>query len=274
VFGALTASSLVIGWLLSRHFTKPLSRLVGVAKAVAQGDLTARSNLTSTDEIGTLATTFDAMTERLQRQHLATIAALASAIDARDPSTAGHSVRVGDLSAALGTEVGLPSASLYHLRVGGILHDIGKIGIRDNILLKPGRLTAKERAAIQAHPRIGLTILAAAELPPEVLAIVGGHHERLNGTGYPLNLTAEELSVFPRIAAVADVYDAVTTDRPYRAAMNPEEALRLLRKEAAAGLLDPDIVAAMVRLSGWWEEHRAEFAAAAGDAGTITAAVA
>ncbi len=255
-FGTLTLLALLIGWLLARNLTKPLSRLVRTARAVSSGDLSARANLHGRDEIGTLAATFDAMTERLQRQHVATIGALASAIDARDPYTAGHSVRVGELSAELGQALGLPSPALYHLRVGGILHDIGKIGVRDSVLLKPAALTPEERALIEEHPRIGLSILASADLPPEVLAIVGGHHERLNGKGYPLGLTEEELSVFPRIAAVADVYDAVTSDRPYREGMSPQDALHLLRREAEAGLIDPEVVAAMVRIAGMWEERR------------------
>jgi putative nucleotidyltransferase with HDIG domain len=196
------------------------------------------------------------MAERLERQHLATIGALASAIDARDPYTAGHSVRVGDLSADLGGAMGLPGPSLHHLRVGGLLHDIGKIGVRDTVLLKPGALTPEERKLIERHPTIGLEILASAELPQEVLEIVGGHHERLNGSGYPLGLGADELSVFPRITAVADMYDAITTDRPYRTGMTMSEALALLTRDAESGLIDPEVVATMHRIAKLWEERR------------------
>jgi putative nucleotidyltransferase with HDIG domain len=142
------------------------------------------------------------------------------------------------------------------LRVGGLLHDIGKIGVRDTVLLKPGPLTAEERRLIEQHPTIGLQILESAELPKEVLAIVGGHHERLDGSGYPLGLSAEEISVFPRITAVADVYDALTTDRPYRAGMTVEQALAILLKEAEAGQMDPEVVATMQRIASLWEERR------------------
>jgi putative nucleotidyltransferase with HDIG domain len=256
IFGAITLAVVAIGWAVSRRLTNPLSRLVLAAQAVSGGDLSARSNVRTGDEIGLLGASFDSMAERLEDQHLSTIGALASAIDARDPYTAGHSVRVGDLSAELGRELGLPRPALHHLRVGGLLHDIGKIGVRDTVLLKAGSLSAEERRLVEQHPTIGLRILESAKLPREVLAIVGGHHERLNGTGYPLGLTAEELSVFPRVAAVADVYDALTTDRPYRASMTPLEAFRILQQDAADGRMDPEVVAAMRRIIKAWEERR------------------
>ena len=256
IFGAIAAAAVAIGWLVARNLTGPLGRLVRAATAVAQGDLSARSNVRTGDEIGVLGESFDAMAAKLERQHLATIGALASAIDARDPYTAGHSVRVGDLSAELGLALGLPKPSLHHLRVGGLLHDIGKIGVRDTVLLKPGALTPEERRQIEQHPAIGLQILESAELPKEVLDIVGGHHERLNGKGYPLGLGAEEISVFPRITAVADMYDALTTDRPYRAGMTVEDALALLVKDARMGAIDPEVVATMQRIASLWEERR------------------
>ncbi len=256
IFGTIALASVAVGWLIARNLTGPLGRLVRAATAVAQGDLSARSNVRTGDEIGVLGESFDAMASKLERQHLSTIGALASAIDARDPYTAGHSVRVGDLSAELGLALGLPKPSLHHLRVGGLLHDIGKIGVRDTVLLKPGALTPEERRQIEQHPTIGLQILESAELPKEVLEIVGGHHERLNGKGYPLGLGAEEISVFPRITAVADMYDALTTDRPYRAGMTVQEALELLVKDARLGAIDPEVVATMQRISKLWEERR------------------
>jgi putative nucleotidyltransferase with HDIG domain len=256
IFGAITVAVIAVGWLIARNLTGPLNRLVFAASAVSNGDLSARSNVRTGDEIGVLGVSFDAMATRLEQQHLATIGALASAIDARDPYTAGHSVRVGDLSAELGLSLGLPKPALHHLRVGGLLHDIGKIGVRDTVLLKPGKLTAKERKQIEQHPAIGLRILESAQLPHEVLEIVGGHHERLNGTGYPLGLGAEELSVFPRITAVADMYDALTTDRPYRLGMSTEEALAILFADADSGLVDPEVVASMQAIARLWEERR------------------
>ncbi|MGE0601273.1 MAG: HD domain-containing phosphohydrolase [Dehalococcoidia bacterium] len=256
IFGAITAAVIAIGWLVARHLTSPLSRLVAAATAVSDGDLSARSGVRTSDEIGLLGASFDSMAERLEGQHLATIGALATAIDARDPYTAGHSVRVGDLSAEIGSAMGMPGSAVHHLRVGGLLHDIGKIGVRDTVLLKPGALTDEERLLIEQHPTIGLRILEGARLPREVLEIVGGHHERLDGSGYPLGLSADEISMFPRITAVADVYDAITTDRPYRTGLSPQEALRTLWREADAGILDPEAVATMRRIARLWEERR------------------
>ncbi|MBA4181571.1 MAG: hypothetical protein C0506_13355 [Anaerolinea sp.] len=257
IFGGITVAVMAVGWLIARELTGPLGLLVAAATSVSKGDLSARSNVRTGDEIGMLGMRFDAMAERLEQQHIATIGALASAIEARDPYTAGHSVRVGDLSAELGSGMGMPRPALHHLRVGGLLHDIGKIGVRDTVLLKPGRLSDDERRLIEQHPTIGLRILESADLPREVLEIVGGHHERLNGSGYPLGLSAEELSMFPRITAVADVYDALTTDRPYRPAMSPQEALRILWRDAEAGLMDSEVVATMRRIVQLWEERRA-----------------
>ncbi len=256
IFGAVTLLVLGIGLLVARHFAIPLLRVVVAARQLAGGDLSARTGVHGTDEIGVLASTFDVMAARLQRQHLATIGALASAIDARDPYTAGHSTRVGDLAYQIGRELGLASNRLQHLRVGGYLHDIGKIGIRDSVLLKQGALTAEERALIEEHPAIGLRILAPADLSPEVLAIVGEHHERLNGSGYPAQLSGDEITIFPRIVSVADVYDALATSRPYRAAMTRDEAVAFLLREAAAGTLDPEVVNGLKKVLPAWEADR------------------
>lgn len=255
LFASATVAVLVIGWLLARLLTVPLLALARTARAVANGDLSARTGLTGSDEIAQLAETFDLMTAKLQRQHLGTLRALVSAIDARDPYTRGHSVRVGQLARTLGVGLGLQGASLQHLLVGGYLHDIGKIGIRDAVLLKPGALNRDERRLVEEHPTIGLTILESVELPAEVLAAVGGHHERLGGQGYPDALRDDQVTIYPRIVAVADVFDAVITDRPYRAAMELAEVLDLLDREVEEGLLAGDVVAVMRGIAGAWVER-------------------
>ena len=229
---------------------------MAAARAVAAGDLSVRSAVRTRDEIGVLASSFNSMTERLQHQHLATIRALTSAIDARDPYTAGHSVRVGQLAVEIGTALGLPGAQLQHLEIGGYLHDIGKIGVRDAVLLKPSALTPEEHQIVQDHPRVGLDILAPVEPAPEVTEFVGAHHEKLGGDGYPNHLRSQDLSIIARIAAVADIYDALTTDRPYRAAMSPEQALEILKREAAAGSLDRQVVTTFSGLVSRWEKRR------------------
>jgi len=258
--GLLFAVGMVVvlasGWGLARSLTKPLLSLVRTARAVTAGDLTVRSGVHTADEIGVLAGSFDQMTERLQRQHLATVRALTSAIDARDPYTAGHSARVGQLAVEIGKSLGLSESLLQHLEIGGYLHDIGKIGVRDNVLLKEGELTPEERELIERHPRVGLEILAAVDLAPEVIAFVGGHHEKLDGTGYPGGKKGEQIGAIARIAAVSDIYDALTTDRPYRAGMTADQAVDLIRREAAHGKLDRRVVAALETLAQAWERRR------------------
>jgi putative nucleotidyltransferase with HDIG domain len=197
------------------------------------------------------------MTEKLQKQHLSTIRALTSAIDARDPYTMGHSVRVGQLAMMIGRKLQLDDVLLSRLEIGGYLHDIGKIGVRDNVLLKPDKLTDEERHAIEDHPRIGLAILEPVDLPPEVIEFVEGHHERLDGSGYPHGLKHAEVSIIARIGAVADMYDALTSERPYRGPEMPQKAMVVLRSEAVEKL-DPDVLDAMEAVLLEWERRRVE----------------
>jgi len=255
LFGAGMAAVLGIGMYLTHRLTTPILSLVRTARMVASGDLTVRSGVISGDEIGILATSFDEMTDKLQRQHLSTIRALTSAIDARDPYTMGHSVRVGQLAMMLGKQLGMEERRLARLEIGGYLHDIGKIGIRDAVLLKPDRLTPEERKIIEEHPQIGLAILEPVDLPLEVIRFVEQHHERLDGSGYPRGLRDEQVSVQARIGAVADMYDAITSERPYREPMTPGEALDLLRSESGR-LLDPRVVEALSAILDEWEERR------------------
>jgi putative nucleotidyltransferase with HDIG domain len=252
IFGIATVVAIGTGLLIARGVTAPLLKLVKAAHAVTEGDLTARSGVSARDEVGELATSFDAMTARLEKQHLSTIRALTSAIDARDPYTAGHSVRVGQLSMEIGRELELPKRDLQFLEVGGYLHDIGKIGIRDNVLLKPGLLNEHERALIEEHPRIGINIVQYVELADEVKQLVLSHHEKLDGTGYPEGLRGEQISIFARIGAVADIYDALTTERPYKPGLSVEEAVALLKREAKEGRLDERVVVALISTLPLW----------------------
>lgn len=255
LFGIGIVAVLAIGFFLAGALTKPILKLVRTAVSVTAGDLNARSGVRTSDEIGKLAASFDEMTARLQRQHLNTIKALTSAIDARDPYTLGHSVRVGQLAVMIGKRLQLPDVLIGHLETGGYLHDIGKIGIRDAVLGKPGALTPEERALINDHPTIGLKILEHVELPGPVIEFVGSHHERLDGSGYPQGLHADEISIVPRVAAVSDMYDALTTDRPYREAMTPEQAMEILRNDSGK-FLDPEVVRAMREILFEWERRR------------------
>ncbi len=255
LFGIGMAAVLGIGFYLAHQLTKPILALVKTAGIVASGDLTARSGVRTSDEIGMLAHSFDDMTKKLQRQHLGTVKALTSAIDARDPYTLGHSVRVGQLAMTIGRHMGLDERTLGQLEIGGYLHDIGKIGIRDAVLLKPSELTDQEREAIEEHPTIGLQILEPVELPNQVLQFVASHHEKLDGSGYPRGLKGDDVPIAARIAAVSDMYDAVTTHRPYRMPMTPYEALAMLRSHAGR-FLDRDVVEAFAEVLEEWEHRR------------------
>ncbi len=261
LFALAIVAVLAVGFVIAQRITAPVLRLVEATRALAAGDLHARSGVRSRDEIGTLASSFDRMAEKLQayaarlrEQYLGTVKALTSAIDARDPYTLGHSIRVGQLSKAIAGELGLPQDVQDDIEIGGYLHDIGKIGVRDAILLKPDVLTPAERLVIEQHPEIGMAILDAVPVSPAVLDFVRRHHERLDGSGYPDGLRAEELSIVARIAAVADVYDALTSERPYRRASPPAEAMEMLHAQAGR-LLDARVVAALEAVAPSWQRR-------------------
>jgi putative nucleotidyltransferase with HDIG domain len=256
LFSVSALAVMLIGWVVSRALTRPVIKLAETAQAVSEGDLAARSGVVTSDEIGLLARTFDQMTGRLQRQRTATVRALASAIDARDPYTLGHSVRVGELAACIGRELGLSSVQVQDLEIGGYLHDVGKIGIRDSVLLKQGTLSKEERDLIEEHPLIGLQIIQPIDLPDGVRDFVGLHHERLDGSGYPYRLRGEDVPLFSRIGAVADMYDALITERPYKHALSVQEVLDVLSREADAGRLDSLIVNILESLAYEWEDRR------------------
>jgi putative nucleotidyltransferase with HDIG domain len=165
---------------------------------------------------------------QLKDQNLETIAALAAAIDARDPYTAGHSEQVRRYAVRLGEVLGLPSQRVEYIQYGALLHDIGKIGIRDYILLKPGPLSDEEYAIMQTHPTIGADILRKIKALRDVIPIIECHHERMDGRGYPRRLQGPHIREEARIVAISDAYDAMTSHRAYRRAMEPEQAFQIL----------------------------------------------
>jgi len=185
--------------------------------------------------------------DQLVRAYVEFVSSLASALDARDPYTAGHSLRVSEYSCAIARAMAVPADELEIIRVGALLHDIGKIGISDAVLQKPGKLTAEEEALIQQHPVIGRKILECVQGFDAYLQVVELHHENWGGGGYPRGLTGEETPRSARIVKVADAYDAMTSDRPYRRGMHHEEAVRILEK-CAGTQLDPAAVQAFLSL--------------------------
>lgn len=185
--------------------------------------------------------------EHLEAAYLQFVGSLASALDARDPYTAGHSHRVSQLSCAIATALQLPATDVERIRIGALLHDIGKIGIADAVLQKPGRLTDEEVALIRQHPVIGKKILEGVGGFAPYLGAVELHHENWDGTGYPHRQKAEETPIDARIIHVADAYDAMTTDRSYRRGMKPEQAMSIL-VEYAGIQFDAGIVSVFTQL--------------------------
>jgi HD-GYP domain-containing protein (c-di-GMP phosphodiesterase class II) len=180
----------------------------------------------------------------------ARVRALMVRLAAHDGSTEGHSRRVALLAVQVGEALGLAPATLRHLAVGGLLHDIGKLSVAGEILRKPGKLTDAEYDAVKAHPAAGVRLLRElGGFAAPVHALVGEHHERLDGAGYPLGRTEAELTIGPRILAVCDVYDALVSDRVYRDAWTPERALALLREQSGSAF-DPGCVESLARVVG------------------------
>ena len=159
------------------------------------------------------------MNEELEKSYLETIQMLMYTVEAKDPYTRGHSDRVSEFSVLIGKKIELPENELEILKIGGLFHDIGKIGISDAILQKQGKLTDEEYAEIKKHPIIGANILSNVTLFKDILPIVKHHHERFDGKGYPFGLEGEQIPYLARIAAIADTFDAMTSKRSYRDAM-------------------------------------------------------
>ncbi len=153
-------------------------------------------------------------------------------IESKDLYTQGHCVRVSDLACAIASRMGFEQRRLFWFRVGALLHDVGKISIPAEVLNKPDRLTDEEWALMKAHPTLGVELLADIEFPDDVLPVVQSHHERWDGTGYPNGLRGGEIPLGARILGVADVYDALTTDRAYRPGLDHDEAMALMRQDA------------------------------------------
>jgi putative nucleotidyltransferase with HDIG domain len=187
--------------------------------------------------------------EELDLLNWGTLTALARTVDAKSPWTAGHSERVTEQALKIGEGMGLAPDTLEELRRGALLHDIGKIGIPAAILDKPGRLTDEEYDIIKQHPRIGARIIEPIAAYAPIIPIVLQHHEHFNGRGYPDGVAGEELSLGARILAVADVYDALVSDRPYRKGMELEKTLSIIQENSGTQF-DPNVVEAFLKVVG------------------------
>ena len=170
----------------------------------------------------------------------------------RDHSTYLHSLRVAEMSKRIGQQLGLSESEIISLEHGGLVHDIGKLTIPDDVLLKPGRFTCNDRLVMNIHPGAGARLFATREIDERITDIMLSHHERLDGSGYPHGISGGEISLYARIVAVADVFEALITARPYKKAHDRAEALDILRREARSGRLDHDIVELLVAVTGTW----------------------
>jgi HD-GYP domain-containing protein (c-di-GMP phosphodiesterase class II) len=242
--------------LASRSIVKPLAALVShLRNAVRTGELPEfEASPSSILEIRELAESYNHAAvsvkeagKELEAAYLSFAGSLANALDARDRYTAGHSWRVGEISCSIAAAMELSPAELERIRIGALLHDIGKIGIADSVLQKPGRLTREEFEIVKQHPVIGRRILDGVRGLEPFFAAVELHHENWNGTGYPKGQKGVETPIDARIIHVADAYDAMTTDRSYRSGMTHERAIAILIENAGVQF-DPHIVAVMTSL--------------------------
>ena len=183
----------------------------------------------------------------LEQRFYDIVSAWARSIESKDPYTLGHCERVADYACAIFRALDTDQSTLFWFRIGALLHDVGKINVPTEVLNKPGKLTPEERAQMESHPVAGVELLKDVEFPWDVLPMVRSHHERWDGRGYPDRLTGEEIPLNARVLALADVFDALTTDRPYRPAFAPEEALRMMREDAGCSF-DPTLFAVFERL--------------------------
>jgi HD-GYP domain-containing protein (c-di-GMP phosphodiesterase class II) len=257
VAGMLT---LIIGFFFAKKLTQPVQELAIGAHRIASGDFTQRIKVRSITELVQLGESFNLMTDQLETYikdlqrsadenrelFLGTVKGLAAAIDGKDPYTRGHSERVSRMSVAIAQRLGLPDDECEKIRISALLHDVGKISIDDNILKKPAALTDDEYVIMKTHPQKGYKIMSQIQAMKEFLPGMYMHHEMVNGQGYPQGLKGDEIPLMAKIVAVADTFDAMTTDRPYQKAMEFEEAIK--RIESFVGTrYDPGVVEAFAQ---------------------------
>ena len=199
------------------------------------------------EEVTTRTAELHRQQHRMERISTATLEALVNALEAKDPYLRGHSARVADLSANIATELGMNEEEVDRVRMAGRLHDLGKIGTRDAVVNKEGPLTPEEFEHVKQHVIIGAQILAPLVHLGDIVSMVKSHHERWDGTGYPDGLRGEEIPQGGRIIAAAEVYDALTTSRPYQEKMTPEQAVERMA-DLSATVLDSTVYDALVRI--------------------------
>ncbi|MDQ1422161.1 MAG: hypothetical protein QOJ52_4123 [Acidimicrobiaceae bacterium] len=240
---AAATFALLIGFFFAKKLTQPVQELAAGAQRIAGGDFSQRILVSSRTELGELGDSFNTMTDQVERfvgdlqqaadenrqLFLGTVKALAAAIDGKDPYTRGHSERVARFSVAIAQGLDFSDDEIEKIRISALLHDVGKIGIDDNILKKPAALTDEEFQVMKQHPQKGYKIMSQIPAMREFLPGMYMHHEMINGNGYPQGLKGDEIPMQARIVSVADTFDAMTTDRPYQSAMKFEDALERIK---------------------------------------------
>jgi len=256
---AMGIVAMLAGVVVARRITSPLRHLAEVSTAVAQGNFSRQVPVTSRDELGQLADNFNVMAVEIERTVSSlqealeenkellvdSIRALAAAIDAKSPYTSGHSERVGQYAVAIARRCGITGSELQKVEIAALLHDVGKIGIDDAILTKPDALTDSEFAQMRVHTVKGAAIVSPIKRLREMLPGIRSHHENWGGGGYPDGLVGDQIPIVARIIAAADVFDAMTTHRPYQAAMRLDFVFSRMRSMAGSRL-DPMVVNAFL----------------------------
>ncbi len=251
--------ALGIGFFLSRRLIIPLQELADTSSKIAEGNLAVRATVRGEDELAKLGNNFndmagniEALVRRLkqalrqnQELFLETIRTLAAAIDAKDPYTRGHSERVASYSMALSRHLGLKQDEVFRIHIAAILHDVGKLGIKDGILNKPGGLSDEEFEVMRQHPSIGAQIMSPIRMLKDIIPGIRNHHETWDGTGYPDRLKGDQIPMVARIIGVADTFDAMTTTRPYQQAMTLEYVIAKMRSMSGSRF-DPLVIDAFL----------------------------
>ncbi|MFC1850907.1 HD domain-containing phosphohydrolase [candidate division CSSED10-310 bacterium] len=253
--------AIALAGLLAIRLSRPISLLTTGAERIAAGDYDVEVNVKTRNEIGLLAASFNNMTSKI-RSYMAelkqkaleirelffsSLETIVAAIDARDPYTRGHSLRVTSISLEIGLELDLDEDDMEKLRIAAMLHDVGKIGIRDNVLLKKGKLTTEEFAVMKTHPVLGATIMGPIKKLDVIIPGMKYHHEWWDGSGYPEGKKGEDIPLYARIIAIADTFDAMTSDRPYQKRMDPDFVVDKI-KGWSSTRYDPRVVRAFLRV--------------------------
>lgn len=246
--------SLVLGSIFSARIIFPIKKLIDGTKHIAGGDLEYRVKITSQDEIGQLALSFNDMIasladarEKLHDYFYRMVQAMVRSLEAKDPYTRGHSDRVSEYSYEIAVKMGIAPKEAELLKKAAQMHDIGKLGIHDDILNKKNGLSEGEWNIVRKHPEVGEEILKPVFLDAQMLSVIRSHHEHYDGTGYPDGLKAEETSIFSQIVSVVDAYDAMISSRSYHAALTKEEALAKIRVGSGTQF-NPAVVQALIKI--------------------------